>query len=110
MDTDELLLALIFTIIIEYIVLRCLGERRQKILLSSVVINLLTNVPLNFYIDAAGYTLPHIIMGEVAVVVIEALWYWLFTRDLKRSAVYSFLCNAISFLIGLLWAIIIEWI
>ena len=109
MNTDDLLIALVFTIIIEYIVLRCLGERRQKILLSSVVINLLTNVPLNFYIDFAGYDWPHILLGEAVVIIVETLWYWLFTRDLHQSAVYSFLCNAISFLIGLLATLLQEW-
>lgn len=110
MDTDGLLIALVFTILIEYIVLRCLGERRKKILLSSVVINLLTNVPLNIYIDYAGYDWPQILFGEIVVIIVETLWYWLLTRDLHQSVVYSFLCNAISFLIGLLFTIILEYL
>ena len=43
-----------------------------------------------------------ILIGEAVVFLVEAVWYWFFTRNLKQAAIYSFLCNAISFLIGLL--------
>ena len=44
---DILLFALLPTIIIELAVLRFLRERRKKVLLGSVVMNILTNIPLN---------------------------------------------------------------
>lgn len=98
----QLLVALILTILIEYGVLWMLLERRKKVLLSSIAVNVLTNVPLNlhlYFIDDRNGT---ILIGEVVVFLVEALWYWFFTRNLKQAAIYSFLCNAISFLIGLL--------
>ena len=43
-----LLLALVPTIAIELGVLLFVRERRRKVLLASVVMNILTNIPLNF--------------------------------------------------------------
>ena len=97
-----LLYALIPTILIELAVLLLLRERRGRVLVASVIINILTNVPLNLYVNYISSSLLVIICGEVIVVLIEALWYYLFIRDIGCSFVYSFLCNAISFLTGLL--------
>ena len=97
-----LLYALIPTILIELAVLLLLRERRRRVLVASVIINFLTNVPLNLYVNYISSSLLVIICGEVIVVLIEALWYYLFIRDIGCSFVYSFLCNAISFLLGLL--------
>jgi hypothetical protein len=44
-----------------------------------------------------------IAIGEAVVVIIELLWYFLFVRNIRQAAVYSVLCNAISFLIGLIF-------
>ena len=90
-----LILALIPTILIELAVLLLLRERRKRVLVSSVVVNVLTNVPLNDSISA-------LLLGEVIVVLVEALLYYVFIKDLSRSFIYSILCNAISFLTGLL--------
>ena len=92
--------ALIPTILIEYGVLWMLKERRKKVLLSSIAVNVLTNVPLNLYLNFIDDSLGSILIGEVAVFLIEAVWYWFFTRSLKQATIYSFLCNAISFLVG----------
>ena len=98
----QLLVALILTILIEYGVLWMLLERRKKVLLSSIAVNVLTNVPLNLYLHFIDDRNGTILIGEVVVFLVEAVWYWFFTRNLKQAAIYSFLCNAISFLIGLL--------
>lgn len=98
----QLLAALILTILIEYGVLWMLLERRKKVLLSSIAVNVLTNVPLNLYLYFNDDRNGTILIGEVVVFLVEAVWYWFFTRNLKQAAIYSFLCNAISFLIGLL--------
>jgi len=103
-----LMLALVPTIMIELMVLLLLRERRKMVLGASVIINILTNVPLNLcvvYIDRSVMT---IVVGELLVVVVEALWYYLFLRVLSRSFIYSFLCNTISFLIGLLVQLLIA--
>lgn len=97
-----LLFALIPTILIELAVLLLLRERSRRVLASSVVVNVLTNIPLNLYVNYVSNCLLAICCGEVIVVLVEALWYYLFLGNLSRSFVYSFLCNAISFLTGLL--------
>ena len=102
MILQTLLLALISTILIEFVVLWLLRERRRLVLASPVVINILTNVPLNLFVIYVDSSVKTIILGELLVVVIEALWYFLFLHNLSRAFIYSFLCNAISFLIGLL--------
>ena len=104
---EEILIPLIATILIELGVLRFLGEKSRRVLWSSVVVNILTNVPLNVW----AHCLPSIdwvdiLIGEAVVVVVETLWYYYFVRSLKQSFVYSFLCNAISFLIGLLFILV----
>ena len=96
-----LLIALVLTILIELGVLLLLGERQKRVLWSSVAVNVLTNVPLNtilyyYEVDDVG-----VILGEVIVVVVEALWYFAFLKKWKKALVYSVLCNAISFLAGL---------
>lgn len=100
--THILLLALIPTILIELAVLLLLRERSAKVLTASVVINILTNVPLNLYVNYVSNSLLTILCGEILVVVVETLWYYLFLSNLSRSFIYSFLCNTISFLTGLL--------
>lgn len=97
-----LLFALIPTILIELAVLLLLRERSRRVLASSVVVNVLTNIPLNLYVNYVSNSLLAILCGELVVVLVEALWYYLFLGNLSRSFVYSFLCNAISFLTGLL--------
>ena len=98
----SLLLPLAATIIIELLVLLALKEKRKKVLLASVVVNILTNVPLNIYVIATEPDLSYILLAELLVVIIETLWYYVFVRDLRQAAIYSFLCNAISFLLGVL--------
>ena len=95
-----MLWALLTTILIELLVLLQLGERRKIILLACVAINILTNVSLNSYLFFVEYTDITLIVGEVLVILIEALCYYFFTKNLAQSFVYSLLCNAISFLLG----------
>ena len=102
-----LLLALVPTILIELVVLLLLRERRRLVLGSSVIINILTNIPLNLYVIYIDSSVMTIVIGELLVVVVEALWYYLFLRVLSHAFIYSILCNAISFLIGLLVQLLI---
>lgn len=97
------MLALLATILIEVAVLVLLGERRQKVVWASVAINIITNVPLNIVLQHVEQTAVAIAIGEAVVVIIELLWYYLFVRNIRQAAVYSILCNAISFLIGLIF-------
>ena len=99
---DILLFALLPTVIIELAVLVFLRERRRKVLLGSVVMNILTNVPLNFLVYYVIDDFLVLLMAEAVVIVLEALGYALLIRCWKQAFIYSFLCNAISFLTGLL--------
>lgn len=105
-DTPMLLptivLNLTLTIAIELGVLWLLREKRANVLWSSVVVNILTNLPLNlclFYVDGGWIA---IAVGETLVLLAETVWYRFFTSSWKRGAIYSILCNTISFLVGLL--------
>jgi hypothetical protein len=98
----QLLLSLTLTILIELGVLWLLMERRRKVLVLSVVINVLTNVPLNLAVIHFGYSTKTVLIGELMVFIVEALWYLLFIKDIRKASIYSLLCNAVSFLIGLL--------
>jgi hypothetical protein len=102
-----LLLALIPTILIEFVVLLLLRERNRLVLGSSVVINILTNIPLNLFAFYIDYRVILIVLGELLVIVVEAFWYFLFLHNLSRAFIYSSLCNAISFLTGLLAILLI---
>lgn len=94
--------SLISTIVIELGVLYLLKERRKRVLLSSVVINILTNVPLNLYVLFVDGSLRTVLIGEIIVLVVETLWYRMFVGSMGRAFIYSALCNAISFLLGVL--------
>ncbi len=99
---DILLFALLPTIIIELAVLRFLRERRKKVLLGSVVMNILTNIPLNILAYYILQDLLPLLIFEVVVIILEALGYAILIRQWKQAFIYSFLCNSISFLTGLL--------
>ena len=98
--------ALVLTILIELGVLLLLGERQKKILCSSVVVNVLTNVPLNLFLYLFEVADSGVILGEIIVVVVEALWYFAFLGNWKKAIAYSLFCNVISFLAGLVLLIL----
>ena len=77
----RLVIPLLATIVIELGVLLFLRERRRRVLWGSV-----------------GLTMAGV--GEMLVMLVEALGYWWLIRHLQRAVAYSFLCNAISFLLG----------
>ena len=98
----HLLLTLVPTVLIELAVLWMLRERRADVPGSSVVVNILTNIPLNLFVIYVSGSWPAILIGELLVLLTETLWYRYFVGEWRRAFVYSALCNAISFLIGLL--------
>ena len=101
-----LLLALLPTVLIELGVLLLLREKRKKVLWSSVFINVFTNVPLNLYVTFVDESFTTILLAELLIILMEAAWYWLFIRRLSQAFIYSTLCNAISFLTGLLFILL----
>lgn len=109
MIISMLLLALISTVLIEFVVLLLLGERSRVVLGSSVFVNILTNIPLNLYVIYIDNSVLTIVLGELIVVVVEAFCYFLLLRNLSRAFIYSSLCNSISFLIGVLAQLLIVY-
>lgn len=107
MIISTLLLALISTILIEFVVLLLLRERSRVVLGSSVFVNILTNIPLNLYVIYIDNSMLTIVLGELIVVVVEALCYFLLLRNISRAFIYSSLCNSISFLMGVLVQLLI---
>lgn len=107
-ELTTILLPLLATILIEWGVLRLLGEKRKKVLWSSVVVNILTNVPLNLMVVDYDFDWGVILVGEAVVVVLETLWYYFFVKAFRQAFVYGFLCNAISFLSGVLVLMILD--
>ncbi len=98
----RLFLTLVPTMIIELAVLWMLRERRADVLGSSVVVNTITNIPLNLFLIYVSSTWTALLVGEILVLLVEMLWYRYFVDEWRCAFVYSALCNAISFLIGLL--------
>lgn len=96
-----ILSALLPTIVLEMGMLLFLRERRRKVLLGSVGINVMTNVPLSIWAISTYPTWTGILVAELLVFIIETGAYHLLVRDLRQAAMYSFLCNAVSFLTGL---------
>ena len=101
-DHNFMLSALLLTIAVEVGMLLLMGEKSKNVLLGAVAINILTNVPLNYFLLTYGNSTGRLVAGELMVVVVEALWYFLFVHQWRKAAVYSLLCNATSFLVGIL--------
>lgn len=102
-----MLAALLLTIAIELGMLRLMGERQRKVYIGCVILNILTNVPLNFVLLTVGSTTTGLIIGELLVLLVEAIGYFILIRNWKRAAIYSLLCNATSFLVGILIQLLI---
>lgn len=106
----HLLYPLIATILIEALVLLLLKERRISVLSSSIVINILTNVPLNLYVWYADkqFTIIDIFLLEGGVVLIEFILYWFVTRNYRKAILYALMCNIISYFSGLIFLMYIR--
>ena len=98
--------AFILTCLIEYGVLVCLYEKKKEILLLSIFLNALTNIPLNLMGICLDLGLMHILWAEFSIVLIEAVGYHCLLKNWKLSFLYSLLCNAISFFTGILLEIV----
>ena len=102
-----LLIPLAATIVIELGALLFMGERRRKVLLASVAMNVLTNVPLNLFFIHVEERWNTLLAGEALVVLTEALCYRKLVGEWQQAWIYSLLCNAISFLAGELLVMIV---
>lgn len=101
---QSLLVFLMATILLESLLLLCMHERRWQVLATSVVLNILTNVPLNAFIITCEVTFPLYLIGlECLVVVVEYIGYWLVLHEHRKAFKYSLLCNFFSVTVGSLY-------
>lgn len=101
-NVDFMLAALLLTISVELGMLRLMGEKSRRVFVDAVIINILTNVPLNLVLLTVGTSIVGLLTGELLVLVVEALGYFFLVRSWKRAIVYSLLCNVASFVVGAL--------
>lgn len=100
-----MLIALILTILLECAALFAMGERSPLLYVYWIALTTLTNIPANLYVNLVftGGTLGRcltIAAVELLVFITEFLLCLLYTRDKRKSAKYSAVCNATSFCIG----------
>lgn len=108
-DHYFMLSALLLTIAVEVGMLKLMGERQKKVLIGAVAVNILTNVPLNYFLLTFGNSMSRFVVGELLVLMVEMLWYFCFVHQWRKAAVYSIICNATSLLVGILIQIIVNY-
>ncbi len=102
------LMALLLTLIIEGSIAYLFGLRTVQALLAVAMINVITNLPLNYVILVLGYLgIPApfllVVALEILVVVVEwRLFVYIFREPKGRFLVLSLLANTASFLVGVL--------
>lgn len=109
---SNILVSYLLTCLIELITLIIIKVKDKKILNYSIIVNLLTNVPLNLFIvnfnfkDIIQYFIIVIIL-ELVIILIEGLLYYILLKDIKKSLKYSVILNVTSYIIGLVISIIL---
>lgn len=100
---QSLLTPLMATLFLESLLLLCMRERRWQVLAASVVLNVLTNMPLNAFVMSYAVSSPlHLTGLECLVVAVEFVGFWLVLHDCRQAFKYSLLCNTFSALVGFL--------
>ena len=98
---------LILTILLESLALILMRERSPLFYVYWIAVTTLTNIPVNLYIQLVfsgtniGYWLTVAVL-EALVFTVEFLLCLAYTKDKKKSAKYSAVCNLTSFLSGLI--------
>jgi hypothetical protein len=95
----------LLTVILESIMLFILKERKINIFAFVAFLNVFTNLTINsiliilspdsnidYYLWVAAL--------EIAVLIVEFLFIYLYTRDKRKSTIYSLCCNLFSYIIG----------
>ena len=108
----DVIMALMFTILIEILVLLLL-KANNKILLISILANTITNLSLNIILKSiTNQTISIIflvIMEAIIIPLVEALFYFLINKKFKKSLLYSIVANVSSFLFSFV-ILLIEFI
>ena len=97
----NIVVPLLLTIVIELLCL-IIMKANKKVLLWSIIINIITNLTLNLIIYFSNFSttiyIIYVIVSEITIVVLEMLAYYLIIKDLKKAFIYSLICNSSSFL------------
>ena len=95
-----LLSACLLTVILEFITLYLLKVRDSR-LYFSIPINIGTNLLLNCLLSFSKvpYYYLFLVIGEIIVIIVEALFYQLIKKD-KKNYLYSLIANLISGICG----------
>jgi len=98
--------ALVITLIVELSMLYFFKEKDYKVYVLSALINVITNLSLNYMIlniDFTKMVYYYLFVGilEVIIVFIEALAYMLYYKKFKKAFLISLILNSTSFLVGL---------
>lgn len=102
-----MIFALLMTIIIESSFLYFLKEKDYKVYLIEVILNVVTNLSLNYFLfkhtfDNYLIYIIVVIILEILVFLIEAFIYFIYYKKMKRALLISFILNLSSFIIGLI--------
>ena len=95
------IIPLILTIIVEAVVIYFIGLGTKKIIITSILANIISNPLLNLAINAYTFDFKEILLLEIIVVIFEALFFRLLIKEKLPFFTLSFIINATSFLIGL---------
>lgn len=108
----SIIVSFLLTCIIEFIALIIIKERDKKILNYSVIVNLITNIPLNLFI--LNFSFKNIVQYfiivislEIVIIIIEWLLYYLLLKNIKKSLKYAIILNITSYIMGLIISIIL---
>ena len=108
---DEIIIALIGTLLCEGVMGAFAGLSSKRFFVCVVVINILTNVPLNVILLILGNVsyLP-IVVGllELTVFVVEGLFYRRYLKTCLHPFYLSLLLNGVSLLAGLVVRAVIQ--
>ncbi|MDE6241666.1 MAG: hypothetical protein K2M08_04490 [Anaeroplasmataceae bacterium] len=98
---------LILTLLIETIALVILKERRKRVYLLSIGMNVVTNISLNligYYanIEKIWVYVLMVIILEAVIWILEGLGYYLEIKEKRKAILYTLVCNGMSFFIGII--------
>ncbi|MCM1131413.1 MAG: hypothetical protein NC310_04540 [Roseburia sp.] len=97
-----LAIPLVLTLIIETLVLYFLKERRKRVFLLLIGMNVITNISLNligYYVEIEQlwvYVIMIIIL-EAIIWIIEGIGYFIEIKDKRKAILYTLACNGMSF-------------
>ncbi|MDE7385280.1 MAG: hypothetical protein K2M84_05935 [Anaeroplasmataceae bacterium] len=108
-----LAIPLILTLLIETLVLVILKERRKKVYILSIGMNVITNVSLNligYYsnIEELWLYFFMVILLEAIIWFIEGIGYYIGIKEKRKATLYTLTCNGMSFFLGTIIQVVLN--